>query len=104
MILIAGHYTTLYFYIHDNVTNKDLTPLQKKFVERYQLSFSCGVNSVKDIIEQGNNTIYKCSGDFTSLSKFKPEDSDHTYYFRVKGSYDTQNDTLSATGVYDRQF
>jgi hypothetical protein len=28
-------YTTLYFYIHDNVTNKDLTTLQKKFAERY---------------------------------------------------------------------
>ena len=26
------------------------------------------MNSVKDIIEEGNKIIYKCSGDFTSLS------------------------------------
>jgi hypothetical protein len=97
-------YTTLYFYIHDNVTNKDMTPLQKKFAERYELSFSCGVKNAKDIIEQGSNIIYKCSGDFTSLQKNHREDKDHTYYFNVEGTYDTQNDTLTSTGQYDRQY
>jgi hypothetical protein len=76
-------YVTLYFYIHDNITNKDLTPLQKKFAERYELSFSCAVNSVKDIIEQGNNITYKCSGDYTSLRKYNQEDNDPTYYYSV---------------------
>ena len=65
-------YTSVYFYIRDNVTNKDLTPLQKNFAERYDLSFSCAVNSVKDIIEQGDNIIYKCSGDYTDLAKANP--------------------------------
>ena len=97
-------YTTLYFYIHDNVTNKDLTPLQKKFAERYELSFSCDVNSVKDIIEQGNNIIYKCSSEYPDLSKSNPEENDPTYFFRVEGTYDTQNDTLTGTGEYDRQY
>lgn len=97
-------YTTLYLYIHDNVTNKDLTPLQKKFAERYDFSFSCYVTTAKDIIEQGNNTIYKCTGDSTSLRKYHAEDKDRTYYFNVEGTYDTQNDTLTATGTFDRQF
>jgi hypothetical protein len=97
-------YTTAYFYIRDNVTNKDLTPLQKNFAERYQLAFSCAVNSVKDIIEQGDNIIYKCSGDYTSLAKSNPEENDPTYYFSVEGTYDTQNDTLTGTGEYDRQY
>jgi len=97
-------YTTLYFYVHDNLTNKDLTPLQKKFAERYELSFSCDVSSVKDIIEQGNNTIYKCSSDFTDVRKDNPEKTDHTYYFNVDGTYDTESDTLTATGKYDRQY
>ena len=47
-------YAMLWFDVHDNITNKNLTPIQKKFAERYQLSFSCSVNSVNDIIEQGN--------------------------------------------------
>jgi hypothetical protein len=97
-------YVTLYFYVHDNITNKDLTPLQKKFAERYELSFSCNVNSVKDIIEQGNNIIYKCSGDYTSLRKYNQEDNDPTYYYSVEGTYDTESDTLIGTGEYDRQF
>jgi hypothetical protein len=92
------------FYVHDNVTNKDLTPLQKKFAERHEISFSCGVNSVKDIIEQANNTIYKCSGDFTDIRKTNPEENDPTYYLKVDGTYDTQSDTLNATGNYDRQY
>jgi hypothetical protein len=86
--------------IHDYVTNKDLTPLQKKFVESYTFYFSCGVNSVKDIIEQANNTIYKCE-DYSSLSKTNSEENDEIILFTVKGTYDTKNDTLNATGVYN---
>jgi len=97
-------YTSMDFYVHDNVTNKDLTPLQKKFAERYQLGFSCGVDSVKDIIEQGDNITYKCSGEYTDIRKSNPEENDPTYYFKVDGTYDTQSDTLNATGNYDRQF
>jgi len=95
-------FVTLYFYIHDNVTNKDLTPLQKKFAERHELSFSCTVKNAKDIIEQGNNIIYKCSGDFTYLKKYNTEENDPTYYFNVEGTYDTENDTLTSTGEYNR--
>jgi len=40
-------YTSVYFYVRDNVTNKDLTPLQKDFAEKYDFTFSCNVNSVK---------------------------------------------------------
>jgi hypothetical protein len=97
-------YTSVYIYIRDDVTNKDLTPLQKNFAERYDLSFSCDVNSVKDIIEQGDTITYKCSSDFTSLSKENPEENDPTYYFNVEGTYETQNDTLTGTGEYDRQY
>ncbi len=97
-------YTSVYIYIHDDVTNKDLTPLQKNFAERYDLSFSCDVNSVNDIIEQGDNIIYKCSSDLTSLSKENPEENDPTYYFNVEGTYDTRNDTLTGTGEYDSQY
>ena len=64
----------------------DLTPLQKDFAERYDFTFSCNVNSVKDIIEQGDNIIYKCSGDYTDLQKSNPEENDPTYYFSVKGT------------------
>lgn len=92
------------FYVHDPVTNKDLTPLQKKFAERYEISFTCGVNSVKDIIEQGNNIIYKCSSEYTDIRKSNPEENDPTYYFKADGTYDTLNDTLTATGNYDRQY
>jgi len=38
------------------------------------------------------------------LQKSNPEENDPTYYFSVKGTYDTQNDTLSGTGEYDRQY
>ena len=59
---------------------------------------------MKDIIELGDNIIYKCSGDYTSLQKSNPEQNDHTYYFSVTGTYDTQKDTLLGTGEYDRQY
>ncbi len=97
-------YTSLSFDVHDNITNKNLTPIQKKFAEKYQLSFSCSVNSVKDIIEQPNNVIYKCAGDSTFLRKEHMEDTDKTYYFNVEGIYDNQSDTITATGKYDHKF
>ncbi len=96
-------YLNLNFLIHDDITNKNLTPLQKQFVERYAFSFSCSVNSVKDIIEQANNIIYKCSGDSTFLGKEHKEDTDATYFFKVEGTYDNQSDTLNATGHFDRK-
>jgi hypothetical protein len=96
-------YLSLNFFVHDNITNKDLTPLQKKFAERYQLSFACYVNSVNDIIEHGNNATYKCSNDSTFLKKENPEDTDSTYYFKTEGTYNNQSDTIVATGKYDRK-
>lgn len=62
------------------------------------------MNSVKDIIEQGNNIIYKCSSEYTDIRKSNPEENDPTYYFKADGTYDTLNDTLTATGNYDRQY
>ncbi len=94
-------YAMMWFDVHDNITNKNLTPLQKTFAERYQLSFSCSVNSVNDIIEQGNNVAYKCSGGSTFLQKQNKEDSDSTYFFKVEGTYDNQSDTLNSTGQLD---
>jgi hypothetical protein len=93
-------YTTLYFNVHDNVTNKNLTSLQKKIVEKYGVSLGCYVNSAKDIIERANNTIYKCSGYVTDLAKVNREKTDPTYWFDVKGTYDTQSDSLNATGKF----
>jgi hypothetical protein len=97
-------YLSLDLKIHDDITNKDLTPLQKKFVEGYRLSFSCSVNSFKDIIERGNNTAYSCSGDSTSIGKQNQEDNDATFYYNLQGTYDNQSDTLNATGEFDRKF
>lgn len=96
-------FITLYFYLHDDITNQDLTPIQKRFVERYDLSFSCSVNSVNDIIEQGNNTIYKCSGEYTTLGKHNKEDKDPLFFYQVEGTYDTASDTFTGTGQYDRR-
>jgi hypothetical protein len=89
---------TLYFYLHDDITNKDLTPIQKRFVERFELSFSCSVNSVNDIIEQGNNTIYKCSSDYTTLEKYHRENTDPFFFYNVEGTYDTKSDIFTGTG------
>jgi hypothetical protein len=94
-------YLMLDFFIHDDIANKNLTPIQKKFVERYVLSFSCSVKGVNDIVELGNNTVYKCSGDFTSLGKRNEEFSNVLYYYKVQGIYDNQSDTLNGTGQFD---
>jgi hypothetical protein len=51
----------------------------KKFVEKYELTFDCYVNGAKDIIKQGNNTIYKCSGFTTNLEKVNREKTDPAY-------------------------
>jgi len=93
-------YTTLYFDVYDNVTNKDLTPLQKKIAERYELSFACYLHSAKDIIEQANNTIYKCSSYVTYLEKYNREKTEPYYWFDVEGKYDNQSDSLNATGKF----
>jgi len=96
-------YTSLFFYVHDNVTNKDLTPLQKKFAERYWLFFSCDVHSAKDIIEQENNTTYKCSSSYANLAKSNSEKTDPRYWFDVEGKYDTQSDSLNLTGKFSNK-
>ena len=93
---------TLYFYVHDNITNKDLTPLQKKNVERYDLTVSCVVDSGKNVIEKANNLIYKCSSERTDLRKYDGEKKDPTFFFKIEGTYDTQADLLMATGKYVR--
>lgn len=94
-------YLILDFYIRDNITNKDLTPLEKEFVEGYVLSFSCRGISINDIVEQGNNTINACSGEFTNLGKQNKEDIDISYYYIVEGAYNNQSDALNVTGEFD---
>jgi hypothetical protein len=65
---------TMSFDLHDNVTNKDLTPTQKKLEERYQAQFICTVDRFKDIIKQENNTIYKCSSHLSTLQREYPDE------------------------------
>ncbi|MGE5821898.1 MAG: hypothetical protein ACM31M_04875, partial [Nitrososphaerota archaeon] len=37
------------FNLLDPITNKDLTPIQKKFVERFDVGITCFVKNVEDI-------------------------------------------------------
>lgn len=99
--IVPRVFSMMWFYVHDNVTNKNLTPDQKNVVETYRLYFSCGVNGPSDIVEQGNNFIYKCSGNSTFLG-IDSENAEE-YYYTVEGSYDNHSDTLIATGKYDRK-
>lgn len=99
--IVPRVFSMMWFYLHDNVTNKSSTQLQKNVVEIYRLYFSCGVNDPSDIVEQGNNLVYKCSGNSTFLGK--DTENAEEYYFAVEGTYDNQTDTLSAAGKYDRK-
>ena len=92
---------SLDFFVHDNIT-KNLTPLQKEPAERYVLAFSCNVNSEKDIIQQGNNATFNCSGN-SFLQKQNFTDSDSTYFFKTEGTYNNQSDAIVATGQFDRK-
>jgi hypothetical protein len=95
-------FVTLNFYVHDNITNRDLAPIQKDIVERYDLKVACILNSSNNATEQGNDIIYKCSSGETDLQKYNREEKDSIYYFKIDGTYDTQSDTLTATGKFVR--
>ena len=41
---------------------------------------------------------------FTEIKESNAEENDPIYYFKVDGTYDTQSDTLTGTGNYDRQY
>ena len=93
-------FVTLNFYVHDNITNKDLTPIQKEIVERYNLKVACILNSASNASGQANNIMYKCSSGETDLQKYNREEKDSIYYFKIDGTYDTQSDILTAIGKF----
>lgn len=51
----------------DPITNKDLTPIQKKFVERFGVGIVCSVKNAEDILELNDTqkVKYNCSDDNT---------------------------------------
>jgi hypothetical protein len=86
------------FDLHDDITNANLTPIQKSFVERYQLHVFCSVVDVNNIIEKNGEVIYNCEGE-TNIQRI--HDS-YTWVYQSKGIYDTKLENFKVNGEFNR--
>jgi hypothetical protein len=84
------------FDLHDNITNANLTPIQKSFAERYQLHAFCWVDDITDIIEKKGSLIYNC-GDEIKIDRI--HDS-HQWVYKSKGIYDTKTENFKMIGNF----
>ena len=95
-IFHAGYH--IEFNLIDDITHADVSPVKKKFMERFGLGLGiCIVKNVDDIVETNNTVIYNCAPDTTSISRTH----DKTLWnFNVKGTYDSAKENLKISGKY----
>ena len=95
-IFYAGYH--IEFNLIDDITHADVSPVKKKFMERFGLGLGiCIVKNVDDIVETNNTVIYNCAPDTTSISRTH----DKTLWnFNVKGTYDSAKENLKISGKY----
>ena len=83
------------FRMQDDITNKDLGPKKKEFVEQYSASmFSCIVNDIK---EDNGQEIYYCNDRTNSITRTFDSKS---WYYNSSGIYDAKKDIYTVTGNF----
>jgi hypothetical protein len=82
------------FTVQDNITNADLGPKEKQFMEQFNAWTSCGID---DIVEENGQEIYTCHDGFTTITrKFDSKSWD----FNIIGVYDAKNNILKISGNF----
>jgi hypothetical protein len=83
------------FRYQDNMTNADIGPKKKEFLEQFSSSmFGCRVN---DIIEDNGQEIYYCQDATNTLERVFDSRS---WDYDSKGVYDAKKDTFTITGKF----
>lgn len=83
------------FRLQDDITNKDLGPKKKEFLEQYTATmYSCTVNDIK---EDNGQEIYYCSDGTNSISRNFDSKS---WDYDSRGIYDAKKDTYIITGNF----
>jgi hypothetical protein len=83
------------FRLQDDITNKDLGPKKKEFLEQYTASmYGCTVNDIK---EDNGQEIYYCSDGTNSINRNFDSKS---WYYNSNGIYDAKKDTYTVTGNF----
>jgi len=85
--------TNFDFTLQDNITNADLGPKKKEFMEQFNVRFFCNVD---DIIEENGQELYYCDGDGSISRKFDSK----TWDYDATAVYDAKNNTLQVSGNY----
>jgi len=79
------------FRLQDNITNAELGPKKKEFVEQFTSDmFYCRVN---DIIEEYGQELYYCHGDNTLTRNFDSK----TWHYDTTAIYDAKNNALKVS-------
>jgi len=91
------------FNLHDDITNANLTAIQKKFVELFHLAIGCDVNNVRDIVEKDDRVIYHCNCGTADCGLAIVHAIKPTLYFYAKGVYDTKTENFKLVGNFDEK-
>jgi hypothetical protein len=95
------------FYLHDDITNANLTPAQKLFIEKFQFHLFCRISNIDEIVQdKEGNVVYHCAGnDSLGGASIAPKESSSnlpSLYYSYNLSYDTKTETLKLNGKLDR--
>jgi hypothetical protein len=83
------------FKLQDDITNKDLGPKKKEFLEQYTATMvGCKVNDIK---EDSGQEIYYCNDGINSVTRTFDSKS---WYYNSNGIYDAKKDTFTVTGNF----
>ena len=91
------------FYLHDDITNSDLTPAQRLFIEKFDFNIWCDISNINQIIQdKDGEVVYHCDSDSGSVGPVESSSTLPTLYYSYKVVYDTKSETLKLSGKFDR--
>lgn len=93
------------FNLHDDITNANLTPAQKLFIEKFSFNIFCKVSNIDQIVQDPDgNVVYHCEDNNGGAYLGPVETSSNlpTLVYSYKVTYDTKSEILKLNGKLDK--
>ena len=88
----------------DDITNANLTPAQKLFIEKFSFNIFCKVSSIDQIVQDSDgNVVYNCEDNSGGASLGPVETSSNltSLAYSYKVTYDTKSKIMKLNGKLD---
>ena len=94
---------TIYFNLHDDITNANLTPAQKLFIEKFNFGIYCRISNIDQIVQDPDgNVVYNCVDNAGAyLGPMESSSNLPTLVYSYKVTYDTKSQIMKLNGKLD---